>query len=128
MRSKTLKKIAVSGENYIALKKLESAGDSFSSDVTEVLKQSLNNGPSRAANSKGQNAATDTTTASHKLYVIPANSDQVKQILKPTVVTICLTDMHEECTGNYVDTTNSFRIQCKCSCHLRRRRKRNLRK
>jgi hypothetical protein len=50
-----------------------------------------------------------------------SESDQIKQIRKPTIVTICLTNMHEECTGKYVDTTNSFRVQCKCRCHLSRR-------
>lgn len=39
MSYKTLKMIAVSEENYLALKKLGSAGDSFNDVVTEVLKQ-----------------------------------------------------------------------------------------
>src|ERR687898_3154608 len=56
-------------------------------------------------------------SASHKLYAMSANSHQIQQIPKPTVVTMCLTDGHEECTGTYVDTTNSFKIQCKCRCH-----------
>jgi hypothetical protein len=54
--------IAVSEKNYLALKKLGSAGDSFNDVLTEVLKQSLQTGPSRAINSKDQSAATDTTT------------------------------------------------------------------
>jgi hypothetical protein len=130
MGDKTPKKIPVSEKNYLALKKLGSAGDFFNDVLTEVLKQSLQTGLSRAINSEDQSAATDTTTlerdyttnsrvsANHKLYAMPANSRQIKQILKPTVVTLCLTNMHEECTGSYVDTTNSFRIQCKCRCHL----------
>jgi hypothetical protein len=55
---------------------------------------------------------------SHKLCAVTMNSDQTQQIPKPTVVTICLTDGHEECTGTYVDTTNSFKIQCKRVCHV----------
>jgi predicted CopG family antitoxin len=39
MRLKTLKMIAVSKENYLALKRLGSAGDSFNDVVTEVLKK-----------------------------------------------------------------------------------------
>ncbi|CAN5532515.1 hypothetical protein BH18THE2_BH18THE2_26240 [soil metagenome] len=39
MNYKTLKMIAVSEENYLALKKLGSAGDSFNDVVTEVLKE-----------------------------------------------------------------------------------------
>jgi predicted CopG family antitoxin len=39
MSYKTLQMIAVSEENYLALKKLGSAGDSFNDVVTEVLKQ-----------------------------------------------------------------------------------------
>jgi predicted CopG family antitoxin len=39
MTYKNLKMIAVSEENYLALKKLGSAGDSFNDVVTEVLKQ-----------------------------------------------------------------------------------------
>jgi hypothetical protein len=62
MSRKTLKMIAVSEKNYLALKKLGSAGDSFNDVVTEVLKQGLQAGPSRATNSEDQNAATDTTT------------------------------------------------------------------
>jgi predicted CopG family antitoxin len=39
MSLKTLKMIAVSTENYLALKRLGSAGDSFNDVVTEVLKK-----------------------------------------------------------------------------------------
>jgi hypothetical protein len=85
MHDKTPKKIAISEQNYLGVKKLGSAGHA-------------------------------------------SESDQIKQIQKPTIVTICLTNTHEECTGNYVDTTYSFRIQCKCRCHLSRRINWELRK
>jgi predicted CopG family antitoxin len=39
MSLKTLKLIAVSEDNYLALKRLGSAGDSFNDVVTEVLKK-----------------------------------------------------------------------------------------
>ncbi len=38
----------------------------------------------------------------------------------PVTITTCLTNSHEECTGTYVDTTASFKIQCKCGCHVNR--------
>jgi predicted CopG family antitoxin len=56
--------IAVSEGNYLSLKRLGSAVDSFNDVITEVLKQrSLQTGPARATNSEDQNAVvTDTTT------------------------------------------------------------------
>jgi predicted CopG family antitoxin len=56
--------IAVSEENYLALKKLGSAGDSFNDVITEVLKQRIpQTGLTRATNSEDQNAVvTDTIT------------------------------------------------------------------
>ena len=56
--------VAVSEENYLTLKRLGSAGDSFNDVITEVLKQrSLQTSPARATNSESQNAViTDTTT------------------------------------------------------------------
>lgn len=62
MSRKTLKMIAVSEKNCLTLKKLGSAGDSFNDALTEVLKHSLQTGPSRAINSEDQSATTDTTT------------------------------------------------------------------
>jgi hypothetical protein len=59
-------------------------------------------------------------SASHRLRAMSAKSHQIQDISKPTVVTICLTNRHEECTGAYADTTNSFKIQCKCACHVNR--------
>ena len=63
MTYKSLKMIEVSEENYLTLKRLVRAGDSFNDVITEVLKQSLQTGPSRATNSEDQSAAiVDTTT------------------------------------------------------------------
>lgn len=62
MSRKSLKMTAVSEKDYLILKKFGSARDSFNDVVTEVLKQSLQTGPSRAINSEDQNAAMDTTT------------------------------------------------------------------
>jgi hypothetical protein len=39
MSLKTLKMIAVSQENYLALKRLGSAGDSFNDVISEILKE-----------------------------------------------------------------------------------------
>jgi predicted CopG family antitoxin len=65
MTYKSLKMIAISEKNYLTLKRLGSAGDSFNDVITEVLKhRNLQAGPDRATNSKDQNAAkrADTTT------------------------------------------------------------------
>jgi predicted CopG family antitoxin len=65
MTYKSLKMIAVSEENYLTLKRLGSAGDSFNDVITEILKQrTCKLALDRATNSKGQNAAkkADTTT------------------------------------------------------------------
>jgi hypothetical protein len=49
MTYKSLKMIAVSEENYLTLKGLGRAGDSFNDVITEMLKQrSLHNDPRRA--------------------------------------------------------------------------------
>jgi|SRR5215216_1781964 hypothetical protein len=42
--------------------------------------------------------------------------EQLGQGLFPIVVTECLST-HRECTQEYSDITNSFRIRCICSCH-----------
>ena len=97
-------KIAVPEENYLILKRLGRAGFSFDDVITEVRTD-----PSRVTN-------------------LEDNSGQIKQKLKPTVVTICLTNIHEECTGTYVDTTNNFKIQCRCECHTNSNRKVRIRK
>jgi predicted CopG family antitoxin len=67
MTYKSLKMIAVSKENYLILKRLGRAGDSFNDVITEVLKQrNLQTDPIRGTNSNDQNAANaDTTTLEH---------------------------------------------------------------
>lgn len=64
MTYKSLKMIAVSEENYLILKRLGRAGDSFNDVITEMLKQrSPHTGSSKATNSENQNAVSvDTTT------------------------------------------------------------------
>ncbi|CAN5532543.1 hypothetical protein BH18THE2_BH18THE2_26250 [soil metagenome] len=47
------------------------------------------------------------------------------QRMLPVVVTMCLAP-HEECTGEYIDTTHSFRLRCFCECHLNRKTSDNL--
>jgi predicted CopG family antitoxin len=66
MTYKSLKMIAVSEENYITLKRLGSAGDSFNDVITEVLKQrNLQIDPSKKTNPGKQIAATATSTLEH---------------------------------------------------------------
>jgi predicted CopG family antitoxin len=69
MTYKSLKMIAVSEENYLILKRLGRAGDSFNDVITEVLKQSnLQTDPSRATNSEDQDAVTMDITALERDY------------------------------------------------------------
>jgi hypothetical protein len=66
MTYKSLKMIAVSEENYLTLKRLGRAGDSFNDVITVILRQNLQTDPSGATNSTDQNAMTaDTTTLEH---------------------------------------------------------------
>jgi hypothetical protein len=44
---------------------------------------------------------------------------QGQQLMLPVVVTVCLAP-HEQCTGEYIDTTHSFQLQCYCECHPNR--------
>ena len=63
MTYKSLKMIAVSEENYLILKRLGRAGDSFNDVITKILKQNPQTGHTTATNLKYQNAANaDTTT------------------------------------------------------------------
>jgi predicted CopG family antitoxin len=63
MACNSLKKITASEENYLKLKGLGRAGNSFNDVITEILKQKPQTGPIRATNSEDQNAANaDTTT------------------------------------------------------------------
>jgi predicted CopG family antitoxin len=68
MTYKSLKMIAVSEENYIILKRLGRAGDSFNDVITEILKQNPQTGPIRATNPKDQNAANANTTTLERDY------------------------------------------------------------
>ena len=47
------------------------------------------------------------------------NSHRVKLLTK--TITRCLTKKHNECSGSYIDLTDSFCIVCSCKCHLRER-------
>jgi hypothetical protein len=135
MTYKSLKMIAVSKENYLILKRLGRAGDSFNDVITEVLKQrNLQTDPIRGPTQMTRMRRmqiqprwsmiipnmNNYISANQKLCAISVSSHQKQQIPKPTVVTMCLTDGHEECTGTYVDATNSFKIHCKCKCHVNR--------
>lgn len=40
------------------------------------------------------------------------------------VVTECL-DLHEKCTGAYVDTSGIYLVKCTCPCHLDKKSKTN---
>ena len=67
MTYKSLKMIAVSEENYLILKRLGRAGDSFNDVITEVLKQkNLQTDPIRGTNSQDENAVTVDTTTSER--------------------------------------------------------------
>jgi predicted CopG family antitoxin len=61
--------IAVSEENYLTLKELGRAGDSFNDVITEMLKhRSLHTDPKGATNSEDQNAANVNTTTLERDY------------------------------------------------------------
>lgn len=133
--------IAVSEKNYPTFKKLGSAGDSFNDVVTEVLNKICRPVPverptprtrvQRRLQPRWSVIIPDMNShvwAGHKLYVSLTNSYGIQQVPKPTMVTVCLTDLHEECTGTYVDTTNNFKIQCRCECHTNSNRKVRIRK
>jgi hypothetical protein len=38
----------------------------------------------------------------------------------PSIVTICLAPC-ANCSGEYIDITNSFRLRCCCPCHTNKR-------
>jgi predicted CopG family antitoxin len=69
MTYKSLKMIAVSEKNYLILKRLGRAGDSFNDVITEVLKQKkLPTDPIRATNSHDENTVTEDTITSERDY------------------------------------------------------------
>jgi hypothetical protein len=45
--------------------------------------------------------------------------EQEKAIMLPSFVSTCLAP-HKECTGEYTDTFNLFRLSCHCTCHSNR--------
>ena len=69
MTYKSLKMIAVSEENYLILKRLGRAGDSFNDVITEILKlRSQHICLDRATDSEDQNAVTADTITSERDY------------------------------------------------------------
>ena len=68
MTYKSLKMIAVSEENYLTLKRLGGAGDSFNDVITEILKHNPQTGPTGATNLEDQNAANANTTTLERDY------------------------------------------------------------
>lgn len=112
MLDKTPKNVAISEENYPAIKRLRRADDSINDVVTIALLNSEKNGK-------------DKQTKSHKdnqIYNGRSNeSNQVKitnsKVIKSPCVTTCLTNSHDECTGSYESGLGEFKIECHCSCH-----------
>ena len=112
MGDKTPKKIAISEENYLAIKKLCNTGDSFNDVFTGVLLKSEKNGENKQTKRK----------VDHQIYNGRSNeSNQVKitnsKVIKSPCVTTCLTNSHDECTGSYESGSGEFKIECHCSCH-----------
>jgi predicted CopG family antitoxin len=112
MSYKTLKKIAISEENYPAIKRLRRAGDSFNDVVTIVILNSEKNGKDKQTKSNIDNQIHNRRSG---------ESNQVKitnsKVIKSSCVTICLTNSHDECTGSYESGSGEFKIECHCSCH-----------
>jgi hypothetical protein len=46
---------------------------------------------------------------------LDSNNNQNSVIILPSVVTTCLAP-HDQCTGEFIDTTHSFRLKCLCQC------------
>jgi hypothetical protein len=134
--------------NYLSLKKLGSIGDSFSDIVTEIQEEiegnkklsqtmligwpglSMISVKAKAISEKesSHNGNNNNVLFEDKFYV--HNNDDKKKIslkqtpqkeeqrLSPIIVTECLST-HQECTQEYSDITNSFRIKCFCNCHCK---------
>ena len=53
----------------------------------------------------------------------PQKPEQEQKIITlPSFVSTCLTPIHSECTGQYTDTFNLFRLNCHCMCHINQSR------
>jgi hypothetical protein len=33
------------------------------------------------------------------------------------IVSVCLCEEHDKCTGSYIDYTKTYSVKCACSCH-----------
>ena len=53
-----------------------------------------------------------------KIISLKQTPQEEEQKLSPIIVTECLS-IHQECTQEYSDITNSFRIRCFCNCHCK---------
>ena len=112
MGDKTPKKPAISEHNYLAIKKLGGAGDSFNDELTGALIRLEKN-------------FKDNQTRSNQNYQIhtvkSSESNQIKEsdpiVIKSPFVTTCLTNSHDECTGSYEYRLGAFEIECRCDCH-----------
>ena len=47
------------------------------------------------------------------------DSFNIQKIIEIVIVTICLTNDHDQCNGKYVDSQGKFLIKCHCDCHLK---------
>lgn len=56
--------------------------------------------------------------ADNKVIDLKCVPQKEEQKLYPFIVTECLST-HQECTQEYTDITNSFRIRCFCNCHCK---------
>jgi hypothetical protein len=56
--------------------------------------------------------------ADNKVIGLNCVSQKEEQKLYPFIVTECLST-HQECTQEYTDINNSFRIRCFCRCHCK---------
>lgn len=112
MHDKTPKKIAISEENYLTVKRLGNTGDSFNDVPTGALIQSEKNGEYKQTKRKVDNQIHNGNSKESKQAKI-ANS----KANKSPCVTTCLTNSHEECTGSYESRLGEFKIECHCSCH-----------
>jgi hypothetical protein len=53
-----------------------------------------------------------------KIPSLKQTPQREEQKISPIIVTECLST-HQECTKEYSDITNTFRIRCFCNCHCK---------